>query len=384
MKKSAVIRDSTLREGMELPNMDIPLGDKVKIVQLLEAMNVPEIEIGMPYGLKSCLPLARAIKSKKFKIRTSALILSYSSAWRQEVRIAAKSNIDRIEILFPTSDILLGLKNYYRMRKEDLPALLREAITYAKRYFPEVGVGFVDAIRTELDFLVFLAQEAQDKGADRVIIYDTIGIATPPKMGEIVAGVKQNNTIQIIVHCHNDFGLATANTLAGIEAGANGADVVVNGLGDRGGNAPFEEVVLALEVLYGIKTGIKLEKITRLSRLVEERTGMRKALVKPIVGEFTFLHSPVMHIRNAASGNYGAFEPFKPELIGFERKYAFTLPVDYAEALKPFYKKLGLNPRNGQEVSIINALRRESKNGGLSEKQTLAIIKRIVMPKPKR
>ncbi len=384
MKKWAVIRDSTLREGMELPNMDIPLGEKVKIVQLLEAMNVPEIEIGMPYGLKSCLPLARAIKSKKFRIRTSALILSYSSTWRQEVRIAAKSNIDRIEILFPTSDILLGLKNYYRMRKNDLPALLREAITYAKRHFPEVGVGFVDATRTDLDFLVFLAQEARDKGSDRVIIYDTIGIATTPEMAEIVAAVRQNNTVQIIVHCHNDFGLATANTLAGIEAGADGADVVVNGLGDRGGNAPFEEVVLALEVLYGIKTGIKLGKITGLSRFVEETTGMRKALVKPIVGEFTFLHSPVMHIRNAASGNYSGFEPFRPQLIGSERKYAFTLPVDYREALKPFYKKLGINPRNNQEVSIINALRRESKNRGLSEKQTLAIIKSIVTAKPKK
>lgn len=384
MKSLVVIRDSTLREGMELPNVGLSLKEKIKIVQLLEAMNVPEIEIGMPYGIKDCLSLAKSIKSKRLKIRTSALILSYRPTWKEEVKIAAESDIDRIEILFPTSDILLNLKNYYRMQKEDVCTLLRETIIYAKRYLPEVGVGFVDATRTDLDFLIQLAREAQETGADRVIIYDTIGIATPPKMGEIVSGVRQNNSIQIIVHCHNDFGLATANSLASIEAGANGVDVVVNGLGDRGGNAPFEEVVLALEILYGVKTGIKLEEITELSKLVEERTGIRKAPVKPIVGEFTFLHSPVMHIRNAASGNYRGFEPFRPELIGSERRYAFTLPVDYAEALTPFYKKLGLNPRDDQEVSIINALRRESKDRGLSEKQVLAIIKRIVMSKSKR
>jgi len=382
--KSAVIRDSTLREGMELPNVALLLEEKVEIAQFLEAMNVSEIEIGMPYGLKNCLPLAKAIKSKKLKIRTSALILSYSSTWRQEVELAAKSNIDRIEILFPTSDILLNLKNYYRIKKGNLPALLREVIIYAKRRLPEVGVGFVDATRTALDFLILLAQEAKEKGADRVIIYDTIGIATPPKMGEIVSGVRQNNPIQIIAHCHNDFGLATANSLAGIQAGADGVDVVVNGLGDRGGNAPFEEVVLALEILYGIRTGIKLEKINKLSRLVEEKTGIRKALVKPIVGEFTFLHSPVMHIRNAASGNTKGFEPFRPELIGSERRYAFTLPLDYREALKPFYKKLKFRPKNEQEASIINALRQESKDRGLSEKQVLAIIKKTALLKSKR
>ncbi len=382
--KSVIIRDSTLREGIELPNVHLSLREKMEIVRFLESMNVPEIEIGMPYGIKDCLSLARAIKSKRLKIRTSALILSYRLTWKEEVKIAAESDIHRIEILFPASDILLNLKNYYKIRKKDLGALIRERITYAKRYLSEVGVGFVDATRTELDFLILLTQEAQEAGADRVIIYDSIGIATPPKMKKIVSSVRQNNSLQIIAHCHNDFGLATANSLASIEAGANGVDVVVNGLGDRGGNAPFEEVVLALEILYAAKTGIKLEEITELSRLVEERTGIRKALVKPIVGEFTFLHSPVMHIRNVASGNYRGFEPFKPELIGAERKYAFTLPVDYQEAVEPFFRKLGLKLKKEQKISIIKILRKESKNRGLTEKQVLAVIKRTIAWKPRR
>lgn len=384
MKNLAVIRDSTLREGIELPNVALSLEEKMEIALLLEAMNVTEIEIGMPYGLKDCLPLAKAVKSRKLKIKTSALIPSYGLTWRQEIEIAAKSNIDRIEILFPTSDILLNLKNYYKIKKEDLCTLVREKIIYAKRYLPEVGVGFVDASRTGLDFLILLTREAQKQGANRVIVYDTVGISIPSRIKEIISGVRKNCSIQIIVHCHNDFGLATANSLAGIEAGADGADVVVNGLGDRGGNASFEEVVLSLEILHGIKTGVNLEKINKLSRLVEEVTGICKSKVKPIVGEFTFLHSPVMHIRNAASGNYSGFEPFKPELIGSERRYAFTLSVDYREALKPFYKKLRCNPNSSQETIIVNMLRQKSRKSGLSENQVLAIIKKTALSKSKK
>lgn len=379
--KSVIIRDSTLREGIELPGVCLSLKDKINIVQLLERMNVPEVEIGMPYGIKDCLPLAKAIKSKALKIKTSALILSYSSIWKKEIKIAAKSGINRLEILVPTSDILLKLKGYYRIQKRGISKLLEAAIIYAKKHLSEIGVGFVDATRTNIDFLASLSQNVHRAGADRIIIYDTIGISTPPKMEKIICKIRKKSLISIIVHCHNDFGLATANSLAGINAGANGIDVVVNGLGDRGGNAAFEEVVLSLEMLYGVKTGIKLEYINKLSKLVETKTGIRKCPVKPIVGDFTFLHSPVMHIRNAASGNYKGFEPFKPEIIGSERKYAFTLPVDYSEALEPFYEKLGLNINDSQKVALINELRKRSKDKGLTEEQVLAIIRKDIISK---
>jgi len=382
--KSVVIRDSTLREGMELPGVELSLKEKLKIAGILDGMNVPEIEIGMPYGIRSCLPLAKSIKSNGLKIKTSALIVSYRSNWKEEVNIAAESSIDRIEILIPTSDILLNLKDYYKIKKEAIPELLYETVGYAKKHLIEVGLGFVDATRTNLEFLVRLMKEAQTSGADRVIVYDTVGIATPPIMKKIVSRIKQKSSIPILVHCHNDFGLATANSLAGIEAGADAVDVVANGMGDRGGNAAFEEVVLALEILYGVRTGIKLEKITEFSRVVEEKCGIRKCRVKPVVGEFTFLHSPVMHIRNAASGNRKAFEPFEPELIGAKRKFAFTLPVDYSDALEPFCKKLGLNLKNGQKVSILNALHKESKDSGLSEKQVLDLIRKTVKKRSKR
>ncbi len=371
-----VIRDSTLREGLELPGVRVSLKEKLAIARLLEKMKVPEIEIGMPYGMKECIPLAALIKKEKLKIKTSALILSYRAQWRQELEMAADSEIDRFEILFPSSDILLRLKNYYRIEKQDLPRFVQERIAYAKKRLPRAGVGFVDATRTDPGFLKRLAQRAQKAGADRLIVYDTVGIATPEGMAKIVLEMKRSVTIPIIVHCHNDFGLASANSIAGIMAGAQGADVVVNGLGDRGGNASFEQVVLALELLYGVKTGIGLEGIYGLAKYVEKVTGIVQSPVRPIAGEFTFLHSPVQHIYNAASKNYSAFEPFEPERVGAERKYAFTLPVDYSVALEPFYKKLKTVPGRKQRASILASLRKMSKKAGLTEKEVLEVIRK--------
>ena len=382
--KSILIRDSTLREGMELPGVELSLRDKVKIARILDDMNVREIEIGMPYGIKSCVPLAKAVKSEGLKIKTSALIISYRSNWKEDIDIAAEAGIDRIEILVPTSDILLNLKDYYKIKKQEIPGLLHETVGYAKKRLKGVGLGFVDATRTNPDFLLRLMKEAGDCGAERVIIYDTVGIASPPMMTKLVSRIKRKSPVPILIHCHNDFGLATANSLAGIIAGAEAVDVVANGLGDRGGNAPFEEVVLALEILHGIKTGVKLEKISESSKMVEEKSGIRKCRVKPVVGEFTFLHSPVMHIRNAASGNRKGFEPFAPELIGAERKFAFTLPVDYSDALEPFCKKLGAEPDKDQKASILKVLRTESKDTGLSEKQVLNLISKTMVMKKKR
>lgn len=381
--KPVLIRDSTLREGLELPGVELSLAQKLKIVLMLEEMRVPEIEIGMPYGIRGCLPLAAAIKSRGLRIRTSALVLAHRARCREDIDVAAASSLDRVELLVPTSDTLLNLKDYYKISKGGLPGLLRDGLAHAKRRRVRVGLGFVDATRTDLAFLVRLMREGQGAGADRVILYDTTGVATPELMTAMVSGAKKKCSLPIVVHCHNDFGLATANTLAGLAAGAAGADVVTNGLGDRGGNAALEEVVLALEVLHGVRTGLRLEKVSALSGLVEKLSGIDKCRVKAVVGEFTFLHSPVQHIRNAASGNRRGFEPFEPEAIGAARKFAFTLPVDYTDALEPFCRKLGLAPGRRESAAILRALRAASRERGVSEAEILALIRKTVRSRSK-
>ena len=372
------IRDSTLREGVELPGIAMGVSDRLEIARFLDGMGVPEMEIGMPYGLRECLPLAEAVKTEGLRIQTSALILSYSSRLADEISVAAESQLDRVEMLFPSSDILLSIRNYHGIDKSKLATFVGESVSRARRTLPRLGVGFVDSTRTDGRLLGALVRAAQDAGADRAIIYDTTGVATPGSMTRLIASVRAMADLPLIAHCHNDFGLATANSLAGIEAGACGVDVVSNGLGDRGGNACLEEVVVALEVLHQRTTGLRLEKICALSRLVEQKTGYKKPPVKPIVGDFVFLHSPVMHIRNAASGNQAAFEPFAPELVGAERRYAFNLPVDYTPALVPFFEELGLAmPAEELTTRILKELAQASDARGLTGADVLKIIEAV-------
>ncbi len=370
-----VIRDSTLREGVELPGICLSLKEKLGIARLLEEANVREMEIGMPYGMKDCIPLAAAIKKEKLKVKTSALILSYRLNWKEEISLASRSKIDRFEVLFPSSDILLKMKSHYKVTKQGLERFIEEKIRFAKRHLAFVGVGFVDSTRTDISFLKKLVATAKLAGADRAIIYDTVGIGTPEKISELIGALKKYSHIPLVIHCHNDFGLASANSIAGIIAGAAGCDVVVNGLGDRGGNASFEQVVVALEELYGVNTGIKLQNIYALAKHVEKITAITQSPVRPIAGDFTFLHSPVQHIYNAASKNTSGFEPFKPELVGAQRKYGFTLPVDYSIALEPFYKRLKIKPDEKHRGIILARLRQKSKRSGLTEQEVLRIIK---------
>ena len=369
------IRDSTLREGVELPGISMDLGDRLEIARFLDEMGVPELEIGMPYGLRDCLPLAAAIRTERLRIKTSALLLSYSPSLEDEIALVAESQLDRVEMLFPSSDVLLSNRGYHGIDRGNLARFVGESLSRAKSTLPCLGVGFVDSTRTDGRFLGTLVRAAQEAGTNRAIIYDTTGVATPGSMANLIAAVRAMTDLPLIAHCHNDFGLATANSLAGIEAGAWGVDVVSNGLGDRGGNASLEEVVLALEVLHQRKTGLRLEMICALSRLVERKTGYGRPPVKPIVGDFVFLHSPVMHIRSAASGNHAGFEPFPPELVGGERRYSFTLPVDYTPALLPFFETLGLPaPAGDLATEVSRRLATAGGSLGLTEADVLRVI----------
>ena len=123
-KSKVIIRDSTLREGIELPGVHLSLEDKMQVVRTLVSMNVPEVEIGMPYGIRDCLPLAEAVKSERLDIRTSALVLAHSPTWQEEIKLAAASSLDRVEILFPSSDGLLSLRKYYYLKKKKLPQFI--------------------------------------------------------------------------------------------------------------------------------------------------------------------------------------------------------------------------------------------------------------------
>lgn len=377
MSKRIIIKDSTLREGLQVPGVKVALSDKIKILRLLDKARIPEVEIGIPEGIRASSGVADYAYKNRLSLKTSALVPAYIANWKQQVDNALKHHFHKIDITMPVSDILLGDYSLYRIKKGELLIRLKECIRYAKSRKIEVGAGLIDATRADVKFLSYLCRKISGLKVKRIIIYDTAGVSLPQQMHKLISCLRESSSVPLFVHCHNDYGMAVANTVAAVIAGAEGAEVAVNGIGGRSGNAALEEVVLALEKLCRIKTGVKLSLMQLISDSVEKITRIKRSPIKPITGKFSFTHTPVMHIRCVAGGRPAAFEPFFPELVGNKRKYAFSLPLDYNKAIEPFIKKLGVRLCDDKKKQILRAIKQKSFSCGLTEKEIVNIIKKL-------
>lgn len=373
-----IIRDSTLREGLQIPGVSISFKDKIRLIHLMDKMCIPEIEIGIPEGIDASINIAEYIYKNKFSLKTTALVPSYTAGWRQQLDSAARHHFYHVDIITPTSDFLLKDYELYKTRKSRIWPHIKKCIVYAKNLDLDVGVGFIDATRSDTDFLLRLTKEVSKSGASRAIIYDTVGVSLPHLIFNLISQIRKATDMAIFMHCHNDYGLATANSLAGFRAGASGIDVSVNGLGGRSGNAALEEVVLALENLNRVNTGINLSLIKKLSTLTERITGIKCFPLKPIVGDYSFVHIPLMHIRCVAKGDTDTFEPFDPRQVGNERRYVFSLPLDYKRAIEPFLEKLDIHPSEKKISRILKTLKQKKFSCGLTENEIMNIIRKLI------
>ena len=373
--RQIVLRDTTLREGIQVPGCRIDRDRQRRFVGFLDEIGVPEIEIGLPGGMSACADLADFIRRENHAIRASALIPCYAATWRRQVDLAAEHGLARIDVLAPVSDHLLKDADHYGMEAGEISGRLEDVLAYARRGPLEVGVGLIDACRTPLGRITPLAEALPAMGASRLVLYDSVGTMLPWEMTAFVAEIRQSCGLPILVHCHNDHGLATANSLAAVAGGAAAVDVAVNGLGGRAGNAPLEEVAVALENLCGLQTGIDTTRLRALAAFTERMTGLKNSPLKPIVGDYCFAHLPVMHVRCIGGGNPAAFEPFDPAQVGAERTYGFSLPVDYAPAVEPFLRKAGFAVDGEDIPALVAALRDNSGPAGRTEKDILKCIR---------
>jgi isopropylmalate/homocitrate/citramalate synthase len=354
-EQAIVLRDTTLREGVQIPGSRVATIDQQRFVELLDELGVPEIEIGLPDGVNACADLSRFIHQHGLCIKPTGLVPCYGVRWRQQVDLAAECGL-RIDVLAPVSDYLLRETDDYRLTAEQILPRLAEVLAYARSRGIPAGAALMDACRAPRQRLLELLANLD---ADRVVIYDSVGTMLPWRMSELMRAVRQVTSLPILVHCHNDLGMATANTLAALDAGAAAADVAVNGLGGRAGNAALEEVVMALEQLCGRSPGVNTRRLRELSAFVEQMTGIKNSPLKPVVGRYCFAHVPVMHIRCIGGGNPDAFEPFDPQLVGADRTYGFCLPVDYAAGLEPFLRKCAVQLGPEQMTALLEQLRNE-------------------------
>jgi len=307
------ILDTTLREGEQTPYVNFTVDEKVEIAKLLDRVSVDMIEAGDP----SVSPnVARAIE-RIASLGLRAEIVAHSIASRSGIDRAKACGADRVAIFYATSKIHLDSK--LRKTQEQALDIIREHVCYAKslglkvRYTPE------DGTRTDFEFLVQVCNTAIEAGADRISFADTLGIMQPHVMYERVVALRERLLpCQIDLHCHDDYGLALANAMAGIRAGANCVHTTVNGMGERTGIPDLAETIVAFHNLEQVEK-YKLQSLAEISNYLEKISGFFLAPNKPITGQNAFSHKSGVHT-NGILKDPRTYEPFDPSILGRERK----------------------------------------------------------------
>ena len=311
-----LVNDVTLREGEQSEGVSFSQETKVELALALEQAGVRQMQIGYPGRFPRDGEATQAVSAALATAQIEVIALSFVPDWEQEVDACLESGADVITVVYRSSDRLQKLLGVKRAE-----ALKRAEQAVARAATGNATVAFIpsDSTRADPSHLAQLWQGAAAAGARRVYVADSMGAATPELIARLVEQAGSLTGLPVGVHCHNDFGLVVANTLAGVNAGAQIVDVAVNGLGDRAGNAPLEEVVAALALLYGIDAGVDLQWLTTLSRLFAQASDRPLHPNKPISGPSVFVHTLPTHIQ-AIELDSRSIQPFEPELVGNQQR----------------------------------------------------------------
>lgn len=351
------IFDTTLRDGEQSPGATLTSAEKLEIARGLARLGVDVIEAGFPAASPDDLEGVRRIAVEVGNPLPGETELSRPVPVICGLARATKSDIDaaweavrhaahpRIHTFLATSPIHMRYK--LRLDPEDVVEQVKDTVAYAKSYCNDVEFSPEDAGRSNPEFLYLVLGEAIKAGATTLNIPDTVGYTTPDEFGRLISGIITNTpgieNVVVSIHCHNDLGLATANTLAGIQAGARQVEVTVNGIGERAGNTSLEEVVMALltrRAVFGLETGVDTTQIARTSRMVSNYTGIPVQPNKAIVGANAFAHEAGIHQDGMLKHNQ-TYEIMRPETVGLNRSRLVLGKHSGRHALKTHLEEMG-------------------------------------------
>ena len=340
------IFDTTLRDGEQTPGISITPGQKVQIAVKLDELGVDAIEAGFPIV---SLGETEAIKTIT-KIGLNAEIYGLARAVQTDIDAAINCDLKYVHIFIATSDIHMQYK--LKMNQEQVREKAIWAVDYAKKHGMQVEFSAEDATRSDRKFVREIFKAVAAAGADRLDIPDTVGYATPQYISQLVKDVVEATIkVPVSMHCHDDFGLAVANTISGINAGASSAHVTINGLGERAGNASLEEFVMALQCLYNRRHNIKTELLYETSKFISNVMGIIVQPNKAIIGENAFGHESGIHTHGIIN-NPLTYEPISPELVGRKRWLQAGKHAG-AHGIKAMLEDFGIEPTNEQLHEIV-------------------------------
>ncbi|WP_449271917.1 LeuA family protein [Halorubrum distributum] len=355
------IFDTTLRDGEQSPRTSFSYDEKRRIAATLDDMNTHVIEAGFPVNSDAEFEAVSDIAAA-----TDTTVCGLARVVEGDIDAAIDSGVEMVHVFVSTSDV--QLEDSMHATREEAKQRAVDAVEQVKDAGVECMFSPMDATRTDPDYLIDIVEAVSDAGTDWINIPDTCGVGMPTSFGETVNAVVEATDARVDVHTHDDFGMAAANAVTGFENGAEQAQVSVNGIGERAGNAAYEEVVMAVESVYGVDTGIDTTQITKLARIVEEASDIPVPANKPVTGRNAFAHESGIHAAGVIE-NSDTFETgvMTPEMVGAEREFVLGKHTG-THSVRKHLVEAGFDPTDSE----VRKITKRVKEYGAGKRQVTA------------